>query len=218
MDMLDGETRVHDYALERQMMLSDGVFAIALTLLALDLKAPPGWDHTIGGLLNGEGGAFFAYFWSFFSIAIFWASHRQMYGRFVRTDFLLSALGLLGLGLITLIPFVTRLYSEAVRELKVVALYVGLLGAVGLSNAASWLYATSRPDLLRGDLGPRVRWVVAAILGLAPPLITGIGVLTWLPGLTWLILLMPLAASAPAIGRRWAARADAAHAEAAAHG
>ena len=218
MDLLDGETRVHDYALERQMMLSDGVFAIALTLLALELRAPPGWDHSISGLLEGSGAAFFAYFWSFFSIAIFWASHRQMYGRFARTDFMLSALGLISLGLITLIPFLTRLYSEALNAPPIIGLYIGLLGLIGVFNASAWLYATGRSGFMQAPVGPRVRGVVAAILAFSPPIITGLGVLSPLVGHGLLGLLIPVFALMPGLARRWAARADGAPAKGAAHG
>ena len=112
MDMLDGESSVRDYSLERQMMLSDGVFAIAMTLLALDLRVPANWDGTVSGLIAGGWSQFFGYIMSFFTISLFWAMHRQSYGRFLKTDFVLSLLGLLTLGAVTLIPFATRLYSE----------------------------------------------------------------------------------------------------------
>ena len=43
----------HDY--DRLLMLSDGVFAIAITLLALDLRLPDRWDGSVGELVNATG-------------------------------------------------------------------------------------------------------------------------------------------------------------------
>ena len=104
-------------------------------------------------------------------------------------------------------------------EPKVIGLYVGLLGMIGVFNAAAWLYATGRPAFLTSPVGPRVRLVVAAILAFSPPLTTGLGVASPLVGHGLLGLLIPVAAAMPALARRWAVRADTAHlAEAPSHG
>jgi uncharacterized membrane protein len=207
-ELLDAETEVRDYALERQMMLSDGVFAIALTLLALELRPGEAWDHTLAGLWREMGPGLFAYVWSFLSIAATWAAHRQSYGRFRRADFGLSALGLALLGLVTLIPLATRLFIEA-PTVAVTWLYVGLFALVAFFSAASWVYAAWRPGLLDPRVGPRTRAVVAAILLTVSPLMTGLGVFSGREGWHWLCLLMAPVIALATWARRWAPRADA---------
>src|SRR5262245_51146299 len=98
MDMLEGETPVRDYNLERLLMLTDGVFAIAITLLAIELRPPANWDGTFIGLVHAMGVEFFAYVMSFFFVAIYWASHRRTYRRFRRADGVLTTLNFIMLG------------------------------------------------------------------------------------------------------------------------
>src|SRR5262245_57482291 len=105
MDMLEGETQVRDYNLERLLMLTDGVFAIAITLLAVELRPPANWDGSFVGLVRAMGVEFFAYGMSFFFVAVYWASHRRIYKRFRRADGVLTALNFVMLALITLAPF-----------------------------------------------------------------------------------------------------------------
>jgi hypothetical protein len=102
MDMMDGETEVRDYGLERLMMLSDGVFAIAMTLLALDLRPEGPWDHTLAGLRSAIAGPFQAFFWSFFAASVFWAGHRRQFGSYRRSDAVITFFNLLLLGEIIL--------------------------------------------------------------------------------------------------------------------
>lgn len=218
MDLLDGRAHVRDYSLERLMMLTDGVYAIALTLLALELRPPPGWDHTVAGLWRGAAPSFAAYALSFFSLSTFWASQRQFSGRFVRSDFLLSGLALVTLGFITLIPVSTRIYAEAIGAVGgsagVSGLYLANVAAVALGNALSWAWA-ARAGLLDAAVGPWSRGAVFAILLLSPVVMTALGVFAWAPGLHWApVLIWPVGVLVGLL-RRWALRRDAARAAAA---
>jgi uncharacterized membrane protein len=211
MDLMDNESEVRDFALERLMMLTDAVFAIALTLLALDLKAPEHWDHTMGSLLSSEWSTIFAYLLSFATIAIYWASQRQMSSHFLRTNFPASALAIATLGLITLIPFATKLYAEAIASREpgqVPAMYLGLIAGVALGNALQWGCAAITPGLMSPNVGPRVRLVVFVVLVIMPPTMSGLGVMAYLPGLHLLPLLTAPIGAVGGLVRRWAERAD----------
>jgi uncharacterized membrane protein len=222
MELLDGETRERDYALERQMMLSDGVFAIAMTLMALELRTPQNWDHTVGGLFAGSWPLFFAYGMSFFAISIFWAMHRQSFGRFRRSDFMLTALGLLALGCITVIPFATRLYSEDALTGAVgdggARFYLGTFFAASLFSALTWGWACLKRDILDPSVGPRARIVVFLITLINVPVLTSIGVWAGDSRRPWLFLLLAAIGGGIGFVRRWAGRADAAAAGTRAHG
>ena len=205
MDMMDGETEIRDYALERVIMLSDGVFAIAMTLLAFDLRPPEHWDHTLSGLLDGIGGPFQAFCWSFFAIGSFWLAHRRMFGQYQRADAFISVLNLVLLGEIVLIPVATRLLTEMAGSEPALRLYLGLFLLVGLTNAASWSYVAFLTALLRPPKrGPWSKLVIALIYAFGPVGITALGVTHIDPLHRWRFPLMFLVIVCAA-GGRWLA-------------
>jgi len=191
MDMLEGETAVRDYALERLMMLSDGVFAIAMTLLALDLRVPDTWNHTLPDLLTQLSLPFQTFFWSFFSAASFWMIHRRLFGLYRRADRTLTVLNLVLLGEITLIPVITRIITAMQLSLGGIALYLATFELIGLTNAACWLHATGRTRLTSHPVGPATRLVTSLIQCTVPVGMTSLGMFSARPGLVWLLALLP---------------------------
>jgi len=212
MDMLDGETEVRDYALERLMMLSDGVFAIAMTLLALDLRIPDNWNHTLSDLLTQLSLPFQAFFWSFFSAASFWMIHRRLFGLYRRADRTLTVLNLVLLGEITLIPVATRIIIAMNLSLGSILLYVGTFALIGLTNAACWLHASGRARLIAQPVGTAARLVVALIQCTVPVGMTSLGMFSSRPGMTWLLALLPAPIYAAHYARRYADAFDHRHA------
>ncbi len=209
MDMMDGETEVRDYALERLIMLSDGVFAIAMTLLALELQPEAGWDRTLSGLIAGIGVPFQAFFWSFFAAGSFWLAHRRLYGLYRRADTVISILNLVLLGEIVLIPAATRLLTELRQPIEGLTLYLGLFALIGTTNAVYWLYASFFTDIVRAPRrGPAVKLSVAVIFAVVPVVMTGLGVLSSAQGLHWLPLMIPVVLLGVTGMRRLAAAAD----------
>lgn len=204
MDMLDGETSVRDYSLERLMMLSDGVFAIAMTLLALELRPPEHWDGHVGSLLKGASPTLYAFVLSFGSIGAQWASHRRSFGRFKRADFGLTAYNMIFLGLIVMVPPVTRALTESRYEIGVVLLYIGLSVAIGLANLSIWCHAAFMSDILEPGATLRLKIVVALLLAFVAPTMTTLGVLSSQPRLHWLWILIPLVGFGMGAARRWA--------------
>ena len=186
MDMLEGETQVRDYNLERLLMLTDGVFAIAITLLAIELRPPANWDRTFIGLVNSMGVEFFAYVMSFFFVAIYWVSHRRTYRRFRRADGVLTTLNFIMLGLITLVPFASSLIAHSHPRGEPLMIYMGLVVAIGFVSALQWGYAAflSR-DILDPGVGMPLRLLVFLILLIVPSLVVALSFVAARPGNTW---------------------------------
>ena len=100
----------HDY--DRLLMLSDGVFAIAITLLALELRLPEHWDGSIGGLMSASGRPLTGYLFGFGLVGAFWLMHRRLFARLEQVDRMVTLLNLLLLGLVGLTPFVAKMIAE----------------------------------------------------------------------------------------------------------
>ena len=91
---------------------SDGVFAVAITLLALDLTVEgPGHGHLVDQL-DDKWPAFLAYLISFFMIAIVWVNHHALVRAITKVDRLLLFLNLVLLLFVVLIPFATATEAD----------------------------------------------------------------------------------------------------------
>jgi len=126
---------------------SDGVFAIAITLLILDVKVPasvgPG---NLGGVLLEEWPMFLAFLTSFFTIGVMWMNHHRLFTIIGAADDTLIALNLLLLLGITWIPFPTALLATHLRSTgndRVAALiYSATFFAMSILFQILWQYAT----------------------------------------------------------------------------
>ena len=169
MDMLEDEGGERDYALERLIMLSDGVFAIAITLLALELRPPEGWDHHLASLGSLMWRHVLAFLLSFGVIAGFWIAHRKMFGRFRSADMGLTVLNLIMLCLITLVPVANNMAFEGGPSGGGFTLYWGIFSLLGFSNAAIWVYsAFVKPSLFRVPPPEAVRRHILVMLLIMP--------------------------------------------------
>jgi uncharacterized membrane protein len=137
--------RFSGQSLERIQALSDGVFAVALTLLVLDLRVPVGAADTDGGLweaLSTLGPSFVAYLLSFTMLGTFWLAQHTFLGLCTRADRALTWTQLGFLIVVTLLPFSASLLAEYVTVRLAVGVYwlnLVLLGvglAVGGRHAA----------------------------------------------------------------------------------
>ncbi|CAL9649111.1 hypothetical protein SUDANB176_06563 [Streptomyces sp. enrichment culture] len=178
---------------ERLVALADGVFAIAITLLVLDLSVPQGlnseeYHRALGDLLPNLG----AYAISLAVLAGFWRDHRAIFRTVRQVDGQVISLTVLGLGIAALLPFPTALVSEYGEERSSVVIYaaaVASLGGVHLALAGliarrPWLRGGAAPvrdeTLSAVDLGATVA-VFLVTIPLA--LLVGSGAMWW-----WLVL------------------------------
>jgi uncharacterized membrane protein len=156
---------------------SDGVFAIAITLLALELKVPhfeAGGNMTarlFSGLAN-EWPSYFAFVTSFFTVLIMWVHHHAIF-RLVRgADVtLLFANGFL-LMLVTLVPFPTAVVAEYLRTPAAAAactFYAGFFVLIGIAFTVL-LWAAFRPSVVDPHASPTRMESLRKSYRLGPPL------------------------------------------------
>jgi uncharacterized membrane protein len=104
------------FGLERLVFFSDAVFAIAITLLALEIRLPAGaeasTDAELYTLLVGIWHKYLGYFISFMVIGVFWMAHHRKFRLIQRYDTRLLMLNLLTLMFVAFIPFPSSLISE----------------------------------------------------------------------------------------------------------
>lgn len=159
--------RSREVGLERITLFSDGVFAIAITLLVLPLT-----DAEISGDRMGEDllallPRILSFALSFAVIGRYWMVHHRLFDRFVRADGRLMVLNLAYLFGIAFLPFPTALLGEYGSHPPAVLLYAGTLIAIGLCSAAIWWHGSSGGRLTGPDVTPAAARATLAH-GLAP--------------------------------------------------
>jgi uncharacterized membrane protein len=146
--------------------LSDGVFAIAMTLLVLTIAQPLDYRN-LGHELLARWPSVAAYVVSFMVIGIMWLNHHSIFGHFARIDRGLVYLNFLLLLTVVFIPYPTGVFGEALRRgegAKVAAVAYSVAMAVNAySWTALWLYASSGRRLL-GPAFPEAERGTATLL------------------------------------------------------
>ncbi|MGI8405315.1 MAG: TMEM175 family protein [Thermomicrobiales bacterium] len=115
---------------ERLLAFSDGVFAIAITLLVLDIGVP-NVEHGVISKLLQQWPSYLGYVLSFFVIGIIWAQHHEMFTQIRRSNHVFVMINVIFLMWVAFLPFPTALLSEglthsdAAGRRAVVAIYTG---------------------------------------------------------------------------------------------
>jgi uncharacterized membrane protein len=138
--------------------LSDGVFAIVLTLLVFELKVPQvglgaGTAELAAGLRAMLPQAL-GYLLSFFALGNFWIAHRGQFHYVRRTDRALLWINLLFFLFLTAVPFVTAFLTEYPGQPVPVVVYGIDLMLAALTLYAHWHYATHDARLLDAPISP----------------------------------------------------------------
>jgi uncharacterized membrane protein len=120
---------------------SDGVFAIAITLLALQLEIPSGADVDVWAELGGLGPSFVSFAISFAVIGSYWVAHHRLFSIIERYDRRLIWLDLLSLFFIVLMPFTTSLVGEHGDVPVSVVAYALSIALAGFANTGMAAYA-----------------------------------------------------------------------------
>jgi uncharacterized membrane protein len=136
---------------------SDGVIAIAITLLILEIKVPEGAGQDLPRQLANQWPSYVSYVVSFFVIGVIWLNHHALFMHIGRVDRTLTALNLVLLFSVALIPWPTHLLAAYMQEggdaERVAALiYSATMLLMGASMGAIWMYASRDRRLLGSDL------------------------------------------------------------------
>jgi TMEM175 potassium channel family protein len=135
----------------RTETLADGVFAIAMTLLVLEITVPP-HEKSLHDALPELAPHFLAYVLSFAYLGVYWVGHHAQFESIRRVDRPLLWIGLGFLLFITLIPFSSALLADRHDEPLAVAFYGCNIAIAGLFLEANWAYATHRHRLVDPDM------------------------------------------------------------------
>jgi len=157
---------------DRLIALSDGVIAIAITLLVLEItvpSVPAGSSMSIlPQLVLEQWDEFVGYALSFLVIGLYWVLHRRVFVHIDRHDRGLLWLNLLFLLLVAFVPYGTSLFTTYPNQFGI-TVYAGVLALTGFSLALLWGYA-SRKELVEEGLTSRIALVQEARF-LASPLV-----------------------------------------------
>jgi uncharacterized membrane protein len=174
-------------SVERLAALSDGIFAVAMTLLVLDLHVPTA-DLPHGLLALAP--QFVMYLMSFLTLGIFWIGQQTQLNQLARSHRSLTWMHLLFLFGVTLMPFSTRLLAEFPTTRIALLWYWANILLAGVALYVSWMCALTL-QLLKPDIPPDVtnaikrRIVVAQLLYAFGALLSAINTY-W--SIAWIVL------------------------------
>lgn len=184
------ERRLFAFTLERIVFFSDAVFAIAMTLLAIELRLPElpagQTDDSFLRALATIGPSFFAFCISFLAIAAFWVGHYRTFRYVVDADGRLIAINLAFLFSIAILPFPTSIIARDGNLTSAEIVYASFVVVTGALSTLLWLYPAQMAHLVSPTVTPEIaRYVTrrAAVI----PIVFGASIpaaLVW-PPLAW---------------------------------
>lgn len=155
------DARPFELGKNRIEALSDGVFAIAMTLLVLEIHVPDlaanASNLQLGPALWHLWPKFLSYAVSFVSLGVYWISHHNLYHLIRRSDRALLWLNLFFFLFAAFLPFSTSLLN-AFRQTQIAPLFFGAnLTVIGWLLFLQWAYAGSQPGMLAEHVTPELR-------------------------------------------------------------
>ena len=190
-----------EFQLERLILFSDAVFAIAITLLVIEIKIPelPHDSVSENELLKSLGHLvpkFIGFVVSFLLIGQYWLVHHRMFGYVTNFSASLIWLNILYLLVVALMPFSTGFYSEyAMSEtMTPVIFYTANIACIGIINFIMWRYISKPERKLTENLTqPLARFFSARALAVPVIFIIFAIVYRFAPTVAfWIPLLIPL--------------------------
>jgi uncharacterized membrane protein len=189
---------------DRVLFFSDAVFAIAITLLVVDIRVPQ-IVVDAGHQLYESRGKILSFAISFLVIGLFWMGHHRMFRYITALDRPIMFLNLLFLGTIAFLPYPTALlFAGTTKQPAAPVFYASCVAGAGLMDLVVWLYAIRTKGLVPASVSPALRRAetaqilpVPVVFGLSIPvafIAPGVAPFTW-------ILLVPIGRILPRIMR-----------------
>ena len=151
--------RIAGQSVERLAALSDGVFAVAMTLMVLDLRVPATEavhsEHDLWRALVAISPRLVMYMMSFLTLGIFWIGQQTQLNHLARSDRSLSWIHLVFLFAVSITPFSTMLLAEfPAYRVALIVYWLNIL-FLGIALYFSWMCATDK-RLIKHDMPPEV--------------------------------------------------------------
>ena len=200
--------RIQGRNLDRLAALSDGIFAVAMTLLVLDLHIPSAaqmhGERELLAALAAMGPQWITYGMSFLTLGIFWAGQQTQLNHMAEGTRDLTWIHLGFLFAVTIMPLTTRLLTEFITYRSALGIYWLNIFVLGAMLFWSWSYAT-RAGLVKADTPEEVRGSICRRILIAQSLYAGGALLcfihTWV-SIAAIVLVQLNYALAPRLWRR----------------
>jgi len=167
--------RVAGQSVERLAALSDGIFAVAMTLLVLDLRVPASdavhSEHGLWRMLVALSPRLLIFLMSVMTLGIFWVGQQTQFNHFARADRNLAWIHIAFLCAVCLIPFSTSLLAEFIHYRTALLVYWMNILLLGATLYWSWSYAT-RAALLSDHVPTDIHTAVVRRIVIAQSLYT----------------------------------------------
>ncbi|QGZ95771.1 TMEM175 family protein [Terricaulis silvestris] len=152
---------------DRMLFFSDAVFAIVLTLLAIELHAPEIHESGLWPALAAMGAQFFAFGLSFALIGLWWLIHMRVMRKLTHFDWPTAICNLLLLASITLLPFASAVFGENFADMDALQFYWWVSAATASSMTLTFLVAARDGGRLIGGISMG-EWLFRLTQSLAP--------------------------------------------------
>ncbi|MGB6678977.1 MAG: TMEM175 family protein [Terriglobales bacterium] len=153
--MTTSYNQIAGQSVERLAALSDGIFAVAMTLLVLDLRVPAAdavhSEHDLWRALVALSPRLAMYIMSFLTLGIFWVGQQTQLNHLTRSDRSLSWIHIVFLFAVSITPFSTMLLAEFIAYRLALIAYWLNIALLGWTLYFSWMCATEK-RLVKNDL------------------------------------------------------------------
>ena len=143
--------------IQRVIALNDGVFAFALTLLAVEVRPPAHWDGTLAGLGRDFYLGCAAYLFGFAILGALWMRQRLALSLLARIDTVATALILVSLAVVALMPAAVGMQVRYTNTPLSSVIYAGVFLALILASTVLWAYIALIARLVHPELPERYR-------------------------------------------------------------
>lgn len=145
------------WSTDRTEAFSDGVFAIAITLLVLDIRVPPSEFNDLWGAIKDQWPSYVGYVTSFAAIGGIWLGHHAIFNRLQAISPAVIRLNLALLGVVAFLPFPTRLVAEGANlhngaERTAVMFYAATQLLIVILASTLWRAAARERDIIKPEV------------------------------------------------------------------
>ena len=155
--------------------LGDGIFSVAMTILAIELELPVIKEPGLTGLLNAlhhTWSGLLCYVISFIVLGIMWFGHRMLFEYIGKSNRYFIFLGVLFYMIVCLVPFSTRLLAHATFQWYAIMIYGLNLSLCNISLYVQWLYGINKPTLMTRELPLEVKKEAKVLFLISPVVYT----------------------------------------------